>query len=143
MSRDSPTYRRTRDSQTAPYSRFRRLHLSGDRGLAESCVRFLKERDSESPFFLVASFINPHNICEYARHQNTPDADIAGQTDLSLCPNLPANFAVNPYDADISTLTPARSRSTTRVRWPSTRAHIRAHRAATTALTTKTSSRGR
>ena len=80
---------------------FRRLHLSGDRGLAESCVRFLKERDSESPFFLVASFINPHNICEYARHQNTPDADIAGQTDLSLCPNLPANFAVNPYDADI------------------------------------------
>ncbi len=33
--------------------------------LAEDCVRFLNE-EREAPFFLVASFINPHDICYMA-----------------------------------------------------------------------------
>lgn len=78
---------------------FHRLCMNGDIGLAESCVDFLRSKP-ESPFFLVASFTNPHNICEYARHQNTPYAKV-GEPPLEECPNLPANFAVNPYDASV------------------------------------------
>lgn len=77
---------------------FENLHGHNDFGLAEACVQFLR-RQHQKPFFLVASFDNPHNICEYARHQNPPYASII-EPELENCPGLPANFAVNPYDAD-------------------------------------------
>ena len=77
---------------------FRRLHGHDDDGLAESCIDFLRHRDSGRPFFMVASFNNPHGICEYARHQNVPFGTIS-EPPLEACPQLPANFAVNPYDA--------------------------------------------
>lgn len=77
---------------------FENLHGHNDFGLAESCVSFL-QRNKKAPFFLVASFDNPHNICEYARKQNLPFATIQ-EAALEDCPGLPANFAVNPYDAD-------------------------------------------
>jgi arylsulfatase A-like enzyme len=78
---------------------FNRIALNGDKGLAESCVKYLQSKHS-TPFFLVASFTNPHNICEYARGQKTPDAFIT-DSNTNDCPNLPANFDVNPYDASI------------------------------------------
>lgn len=77
---------------------FTRIHLHNDNGLAEACVAFLKQKQ-DKPFFLVASFDNPHNICQYARHQNLPYATVE-EPALEDCPNLPANFAVAPYDAD-------------------------------------------
>jgi arylsulfatase A-like enzyme len=52
---------------------FENLHGHNDNGLAESAVSFLQRKHTR-PFFLVASFDNPHNICEYARCQNTPFA---------------------------------------------------------------------
>ena len=79
---------------------FRRIKDNGDIGLAESCVEYLRERDKKEPFFLVASFINPHNICEYARGQKTPHAKVV-EPALEECPNLPENFAVSPYDASV------------------------------------------
>lgn len=78
---------------------FERLHEHGDYGLAESAVDFLR-RKHERPFFLVASFDNPHNICEYARHQDLPYAEIE-EPSLEDCPNLPDNFNIAPYDADV------------------------------------------
>ena len=48
----------------------------------------------------MASFINPHNICEYARGQKTPHAPVV-EPSLEECPNLPENFAVSPYDASV------------------------------------------
>lgn len=77
---------------------FERLHGHGDEGLAEAAVEFLR-RGHDKPFFLVASFDNPHNICQYARHQNLPEATVE-EPRLEDCPGLPANFAVAPYDAD-------------------------------------------
>lgn len=77
---------------------FENLHGHNDIGLAESCVAFLK-RTPRKPFFLVASFDNPHNICEYARKQNLPFASLE-EPPLEACPGLPANFGINPYDAD-------------------------------------------
>ena len=79
---------------------FRRIKDNGDIGLAESCVEYLRERNRKEPFFLVASFINPHNICEYARGQKTPHAPVV-EPSLEGCPNLPENFAVSPYDASV------------------------------------------
>lgn len=78
---------------------FDRIYHHTDDGLAEACVEFLK-RGHKKPFFLVASFDNPHNICEYARFQNLPYGDVA-EPDLKDCPGLPSNFAMNPYDADV------------------------------------------
>ena len=48
----------------------------------------------------VATIDNPHNICEFARQQNLPFAEIS-VPDVSQCPGLPANYAISPYDADI------------------------------------------
>lgn len=78
---------------------FRQLYRHSDDGLAEACVNYLKQKH-ERPFFLVASFDNPHNICEFARSQNLPYGNI-DTPDLRDCPGLPANFAKNPYDADV------------------------------------------
>ena len=80
---------------------FRNIHNPDDAGLAEVCVDFLNSHSKpERPFFLVASFDNPHNICEFARQQDLPFADIT-VPDVSECPGLPANYAISPYDADI------------------------------------------
>ena len=37
-----------------------------DAGVAAGAVEFL-QRSHERPFLLVASFLNPHNICEWSR----------------------------------------------------------------------------
>lgn len=78
---------------------FKNIHQFMDNGLSESVINYLRNRDSKKPFFLVASFNNPHGICEYARRQNVPYGDIDLNPELADCPQLPANFAVSPYDA--------------------------------------------
>lgn len=78
---------------------FDQIYKHNDDGLAEACVNYLM-REHKRPFFLVASFDNPHNICEYARSQNLPYGEV-NTPDLRDCPGLPANFARNPYDADV------------------------------------------
>ena len=55
------------------------------------------ERDK--PFFLFASFINPHDICQVARNQDLPQGPVPRAT-LDDCPALPANFAIPPFAPD-------------------------------------------
>jgi arylsulfatase A-like enzyme len=55
---------------------FARLTANQRDGLAEACVEFLRTKH-EKPFLLVASFINPHDICymaidDYTRATKTP-----------------------------------------------------------------------
>ena len=78
---------------------FTTIHEHNDYGLAESCVKYLDSKP-KSPFFLVASFDNPHNVCEFARQQNLPFATL-DDLDDSNSPGLPTNFYRNPYDADV------------------------------------------
>ena len=78
---------------------FKNIHQFMDNGLSESVINYLRNRDTKKPFFLVASFNNPHGICEYARRQNVPYGDVDLNPELADCPQLPANFAVSPYDA--------------------------------------------
>lgn len=87
---------------------FDSIHPHTDYGLAEKCVEYLNSKPKK-PFFLVASFDNPHNICEYARSQNMPFAVIDEPQSITDCPNLPVNFSVNPYDAEAVALGKAES----------------------------------
>lgn len=89
------------NSLPAPHAYgFENLHGHNDYGLAEAANEFLRRDHGGKPFFLVASFDNPHNICEYARGQRLPFAEIR-EVPTDSCPNLPKNFLINPYDADI------------------------------------------
>lgn len=78
---------------------FKKIYDHKDPGLAEACVEFLKSKHRR-PFFLVASFDNPHNICEYARAQNLPWGNIDIPENAEL-PSLPKNFKINEDDADV------------------------------------------
>lgn len=78
---------------------FEKLHGFDDNGLAESCVSYLR-RKHRKPFFMVASFDNPHNICEFAREQNLPYGNL-GNIPKEEWVGLPLNFAKNPHDADL------------------------------------------
>ena len=76
----------------------------GDNVLTEACIAFLQERARISrprPYFLVASFDNPHNICEWARSMPLPWGDIGEPPPVEECPNLPANFEPAPFEAEI------------------------------------------
>lgn len=53
----------------------------------------------KNPFFVVGSFINPHNVCELARGKKTnktefPNYDMPGYPAPEKCPPLPNNFSI-------------------------------------------------
>jgi arylsulfatase A-like enzyme len=79
---------------------FTSLYGHKDSGLAEACVSFIN-KPHQKPFFLVAAFDNPHNICEYARQQKLPFKDVKQPDSMEDCPTLPSNFAIQPYDAKV------------------------------------------
>lgn len=58
------------------------------------------EADRDRPFFLFASFINPHDICQVARNQDLPQGPVS-RVPLDDCPGLPPNFAIPPYSPDV------------------------------------------
>ena len=75
---------------------FKTISGFGDMVLAENCIDYLKSRkDNPLPFFLVASFDNPHNICEWARNEPLPYGNIT-PVSLNETPELPVNFKISP-----------------------------------------------
>ena len=70
-------------------------------GLAEDCAKYIK-RSHDKPYYLVASFINPHDICYYHRKDLPPKKTnikllkAVGDDPASFvnenCPPLPPNF---------------------------------------------------
>ncbi|MDJ0354581.1 sulfatase-like hydrolase/transferase [Paenarthrobacter sp. PH39-S1] len=77
---------------------FAPIHDFGDEGLVRSCTQWLATRRSSKPFLLVASFDDPHTICEHARLQPLPYGDVAASP-LDDCPPLPENFPRAPFAA--------------------------------------------
>ena len=55
---------------------FRKVCNMDDRTMVENIAGALKERNEEKPLFLVASFLDPHEICEFARHQTLPYGEV-------------------------------------------------------------------
>ncbi|WP_291864850.1 sulfatase-like hydrolase/transferase [Maribacter sp.] len=71
---------------------FEKIADFGDIPLAEKSINYLKSRQGKrQPFFLVTSFDNPHNICEWARNQPLPYGNIP-PVPLNDTPELPVNF---------------------------------------------------
>ncbi len=71
-------------------------------GLPDACAEFIR-RDRDRPFFAVASFINPHDICYAHRARTQTSKNMASVNELyrqaaSLPPDqlppLPENFAI-------------------------------------------------
>ena len=65
---------------------YRNLSSNSRQGLADACAEFIKSGHTR-PFFLFASFINPHDICymainDFNRTQGRP---IMGNTDSKTC----------------------------------------------------------
>lgn len=70
-----------------------------DRRLPDACAGFLRAAasDRRRPFLLVASFDDPHNICEWAHDASLPWGNLPAPPAEPDCPPLPANFAREPY----------------------------------------------
>jgi len=64
-----------------------------DASIPADCGVFLKKK-RDKPFFLVASFINPHDICEWARGGRLRMDNIADAPAPQECPPLPDNLEI-------------------------------------------------
>jgi arylsulfatase A-like enzyme len=78
---------------------FRVISKFDDVALPALCLEFL-EGSHDRPFFLVAGFDNPHNICEWRRQQNVPWGEVGDPPRVEDCPTLPANFAIPPFEPE-------------------------------------------
>jgi len=68
----------------------------------EPAARFIRaERDR--PFLAVASFMNPHNICEWSRGQRLPGGSVGEPPPPEACPPLLPNLAPPRHETDIMT----------------------------------------
>ncbi|MEI7945427.1 MAG: sulfatase-like hydrolase/transferase [bacterium] len=95
---------------------FRNIEKNSGPKLAETCAQFLRQKH-DKPFLMVASFINPHDICfmaiSDAKHPGKIDGPkplldaLALPTGMSredffakVCPPLPANYAIPPGEPE-------------------------------------------
>lgn len=90
---------------------FEWLRDFGDDGLVEGAAEFLRQVDADDrPFFLVASFDDPHTICEVARNQPSYYG-VLPPAHLATAPNLPANFGSQPFEPEAMRTEQATGRS--------------------------------
>ncbi|GAA3965572.1 sulfatase-like hydrolase/transferase [Pedobacter ginsengiterrae] len=64
------------------------------------CARFIKE-NKDKPFLLVASFLNPHDICEWARGETLKMDVLANAPPVAECPPLPSNWRIPELEPKI------------------------------------------
>ena len=76
----------------------KRRDQSTETGMSE----FLRAKHS-APFFAVASFLNPHNICEWARGQELSEGAIGAPPPIEQCPPWRPNHAPQKDEPDIVT----------------------------------------
>jgi choline-sulfatase len=86
---------------------FETTRFATDRGkdaaLPELADSFLKQHH-DRPFLLFLSFINPHDICEWARFQKLPEGPIRPVPPLSELPPLPNNGEPPKDESDAMSL---------------------------------------
>lgn len=95
---------------------FRNIEKNSGPKLAETCAQFLRQKH-DKPFLMVASFINPHDICFMAISDAKNPGKIDGPKPLlealtlptgmsqedffaKACPPLPANYAIPPGEPE-------------------------------------------
>lgn len=67
-------------------------------------IDYLQKQHTQ-PFFMVTSFMNPHDCCELARNisdldDNYHDGPVPEDMDTAYCPPLPFNFAIPPNEPE-------------------------------------------
>ncbi len=81
-------------------SGFNEIYTGTHEGLADACGEYLAaDGRRDSPFLLVASFNEPHGICEWARGQRPPSGEVA-DVDWRELPVLPPNFAAGSEEPE-------------------------------------------
>ena len=79
---------------------FAKISERGDDHIAERSADFLRQ-EHQKPFLLVASFVNPHDICQWARSQTLPLGPVPEPSSVEECPSLPTNFAIPPFEPEV------------------------------------------
>lgn len=77
---------------------------NGTDSLSPGLAREFFEMKRKNPFFLVVSFMNPHNICQWPRGQELPDGPIGDPPPADQCPPLRANSLPSKNETDIMQL---------------------------------------
>jgi arylsulfatase A-like enzyme len=99
-------------------------HTAGngvDTSVPPASIEFLRRKRTR-PFLLVSSFVNPHDICEWARGTAGKDGPYVDPPPPAQCPELPANFEIPEHEPDIIRDVQARDRSAYPTRgWPADR----------------------
>ncbi|MHC4405794.1 MAG: sulfatase family protein [Planctomycetota bacterium] len=75
----------------------------GDSASPEAAAWFLR-RARTKPFLLVVSFVNPHNICEWARGERLPDGPVGEPPPIDACPPLRPNHRPPENETDVVSL---------------------------------------
>lgn len=76
---------------------------TADVRVAATASEFI-QANREAPFLAVASFLNPHNICQWARGERLSEGDVGTPPPLDECPPLRPNHAPPDHEPDAMTL---------------------------------------
>jgi glucosamine-6-phosphate deaminase len=90
--------------QWGPTESLQHVHGSGFRPLCpiqddevpRACTKYFQTANPAKKFLMVASFDNPHNICEFAMGDPLPWGPLPAEPPLEALPPLPANFYQTP-----------------------------------------------
>jgi choline-sulfatase len=74
-----------------------------DAHTADAAAAFIKTKRAQ-PFLAVASFLNPHNICQWPRGEALSEGDVGTPPPADRCPPRRANFAPPKNETDIMLL---------------------------------------
>jgi len=67
--------------------------MIGDSAISRVCQGYLRNRSGSNPFLLVASFVQPHDICGWvSMHSNSTDKSSCMAIADEALPELPSNF---------------------------------------------------
>jgi arylsulfatase A-like enzyme len=87
------------DSELHGFNVARRVNAKGDDGVAAQAAAFIRS-GHQAPFLMVASFVNPHNICQWARGEALPDGAIGAPPPPERCPPRHPNHATPAGETD-------------------------------------------
>lgn len=89
------------DENTHGFQFMRHIKDKGvDNLIPASAIEFINKK-RQKPFLAVASFCNPHNICEWARDEELPDGDVGIPTSPDECPPLVPNHDPAQNETDV------------------------------------------
>jgi len=87
------------DAGVHGFTAMKREKAKGDVGTAAAAADFIRTK-RDAPFLMVASFLNPHNICQWARGEELPDGSVGTPPPLDQCPPLRPNLEVPKNETD-------------------------------------------